>query len=180
MAPSPPPEWIHLGPDERIVWRGRPSVYTILDDLLSAVALALVGVAAVAALNTVALGPGVPPWVTLAPLALVPVGLAVGAAAYVHWRGLHYVITTREVYRKRGVLSRDVTRIPVDRVQNTAYSQSALQRLLSYGDVTLHTAGSGAVDLVLRDVPNPETVSRVLSEQLDAASSRASASAERS
>jgi uncharacterized membrane protein YdbT with pleckstrin-like domain len=72
------------------------------------------------------------------------------------------VITSEEICVKHGLVSRDVTQIRIDRVQNTAYSQSVLERLCSFGDVEIYTAGSGTEDLVFRNVSRPERVKSVL------------------
>ncbi|WP_164974857.1 PH domain-containing protein [Halegenticoccus tardaugens] len=159
-------EWLSLGDDERVLWHGRPSAYVFARDLAPVVALALVGFAVAIGLRFAL--PDLPWWVPLLPLALVAVLVFVGLAAYLRWTTTHYVITNRGVFRKHGVLTRDVTRLRIDRIQNTSYNQSTLQQLLSFGDLTLFTAGSGTVDLVLEDVPDPEDVNRVLSDQLEA------------
>ncbi|WP_158237415.1 PH domain-containing protein [Halegenticoccus soli] len=161
-------DWLSLGRDERVRWHDRPSVYVLARDLVPLAALGLIGLAIAVALRTAL--PDLPWWVPLLPLALVAVAALVGLAAYLRWTTTHYVITTSGIYRKRGVVSRDVTRLRIDRIQNATYSQSTLQRLLSFGDMTLYTAGSGTVDLVLEDVPDPERVNRVLSDQLAEAS----------
>lgn len=65
----------------------------------------------------------VPRWTGYLPLSLVVVGLALAAFAYLNWVRLLYVITDEEIYVKYGLISRDVTQIRLDRVQNTAYNQ---------------------------------------------------------
>lgn len=67
--------------------------------------------------------------------------LASGIWTYAEWHRTLYVITDEEIYVKRGLISRDVTQVRLDRVQNTAYKQSVLERVLSFADVQVFTAG---------------------------------------
>ncbi|WP_306060484.1 PH domain-containing protein [Natronococcus wangiae] len=53
---------------------------------------------------------------------------------YLCWLRLLYVITDEEIYVKYGLISRDITQVRLDR-ENTAYDQSILERVLSFGDV---------------------------------------------
>lgn len=107
---------------------------------------------------------GVPAWL---PLVLVPVGLLTIGWAYLKHTSTRYLITTEEIYRKTGLFDRDVAQIRLDRIQNTTVSQSFRQRLFSYGDITIYTAGSDTLNIILDDVPKPDRVNRVLTEGID-------------
>lgn len=93
------------------------------------------------------------------------------------WRAVRYLVTTEELYRKRGLVSRDVKNLRLGQVQNTGFTQSAVQRLLGYGTVTVSTAGSGGTELAFANVPDPERVNGVVTEQLDAYRERRAAAA---
>lgn len=159
-------DWIHLSDGERVRWSGRPSRYTL------AIALILTLIA-------VAVGVGLSWWAVDAveardwpillgylPLVLAIAGIAYGVYRYLLWLRLLYVITDDEIYVKIGLVSRDITQVPLNRVQNTSYDQSVVERFLSFGTIYVYTAGSGAEDLVLRDVPKPRVINGLLSEQL--------------
>ena len=107
-------------------------------------------------------GIGVPDWLGVAPLALALYGVVRGARTYLRWRRHLYVITDEGVYVRNGLVSREITQVPTDRVQNTSFDQSILQRALSFGDVHVFTAGSSTEDLTLESVPNPQEVSETL------------------
>lgn len=154
------PEWVTLGEDERVVWSGTPTLFLSAGSLLGGLLVAVAGVLLYAF---------VPAdvefrWVALL---LIPAGLALMAYAYVRHQSTRYVVTTNEVYRKEGLLSREVTSLRLDRVQNTSYEQSALERLLSYGDVRVDTAGTGGTEITFESVSNPQEISGLLTEQLD-------------
>ena len=91
-------------------------------------------------------------------------GVAVEA---VRWWSRQYVVTTEEVYEKRGLVSRTVTNLPHDQVQNTSFSQSIPGRLLSYGDVRIDTAGGGGAEIVFENAEDPDAVVEEVTRHLD-------------
>jgi uncharacterized membrane protein YdbT with pleckstrin-like domain len=160
------PEWVTLGESEEIVWSGSPSLIVIAGSLVGGLLLMTAGV--------VLYGFVLPSdfefrWVAWL---LLPLGMLVAGAAYVRHRSTRYVVTTNEVYRKTGLLSRRVTSLRLDRIQNTSFEQSFLERLLSFGDVHVDTAGSGGTEITFESVANPQEVSGLLTEQLDRSNRR--------
>ncbi len=159
-------EWIHLTDEEVVRWTGRPSQVTIAPHVLGGLLLAIAGIVFwTDAGPTVGTG-GLPAWVGHLPLLLTVVGLAWFGVVYLDWLRLLYVITDEEVYVKHGLVSRDVTQVRLDRVQNTAFEQSVRQRVLGYGDVRLYTAGTNTEDITFERVPKPERVSQLVTELL--------------
>lgn len=159
-------DWLHLSDGEEVRWTGRPSRYTIAVALVAGVALAVAGLALAIWVRTWAGATGNPAWLAYLPLLLSVAGLCWTTVTYLDWLRLLYVVTSEEIYVKRGFVSRDVTQVRLDRVQNTAFEQSILQRLLGYGDVRVYTAGTNTEDVLLESVPNPERVAAELTELL--------------
>lgn len=155
-------DWVTLTEGEEVLWQGHPSLRLITPSVVVGLVLALGGVALTVVLTE--------PTVRWLPLLGVPIGIAVVAWAYVSLVSTRYVLTSEEVYRKSGILNQSVAQIRLDRVQNTTFSQSPTERLLSYGDITIYTAGSDTMDITLENVPNPQEVNQRLTEALDAAS----------
>ena len=157
-------DWLTLSGDERIEWTGRPSLFTITPQLLVAVVVGIGGALAVSALDSVVDGT-LPAVVRLLPLLAA---LSTLAVVLLRWYRVRYVITSRQVYIKRGFVSLDVDQIRLARIQNTQLSQSIPERLLGYGDVVAYTAGSDTLNIEFEAVPNPsrvnETLSRLLSQ----------------
>ena len=87
--------------------------------------------------------------------------------AALNWWSRYYVLTTEELYRKRGLVSRTVTNLRLERVQDTTFSQSALGRALSYGDVHVETASGGGPEITFGGVADPEAVVGEITRQLD-------------
>lgn len=157
-------QWLHLTPDEEVLWAGHRSVYYILSTVTVGVALVLLGGGIAGSGYFGAFG-----WLGLL---LVPVGIAIAVPPFFRWRSEWFVLTTEEVYHKRGVFAQDVTQIRLDRVQNTAFSQSLPERIFDYGTVTIHTAGTTTNNLVFENVSNPQNVNSLLTNQLDRVSPR--------
>ncbi|WP_049998052.1 PH domain-containing protein [Halococcus sediminicola] len=155
-------DWVTLTEGEEVLWQGHPSLRLITPSVVVGLVLALGGVVLTVVLTE--------PTVRWLPLLGVPLGIAVVAWAYVSLVSTRYALTSEEVYRKSGILNQSVAQIRLDRVQNTTFSQSPTERLFSYGDITIYTAGSDTMDITLENVPNPQEVNQRLTEALDAAS----------
>ena len=156
-------DWIHLGEDEEIRWTGRPSKFTIAVALALAALVTVLGFVASALL---AAWTDLPSWASALPLLVMFGGIGWAIAIYLDWLRLLYVITDEQLYVKHGLISRDVTAIRLERVQNTSYEQTILERFLSFGDVRVFTAGTDTEDVTFRSVPNPERVKRTLAHLL--------------
>ncbi|SEW28263.1 PH domain-containing protein [Natrinema salifodinae] len=163
MALGSTPDWFHISDDENIVWESRPHPITMGARLPVGVALALAGFVVTGWSATDGVG-----LLTLLGLLATAAGAALAVARYLVWTNTRYVITSSELYKKRGIVSRDVTQFRLERVQNTSLSQSGIGRLLGYGDLTVYTAGSGDPELTFERVPNPDRASSRLSDQLEA------------
>ncbi len=155
------PDWFHLGDDEDIVWESRPHPIAMGVGLPIGIAAVVAGITLTAwgATSEVTA-------VTALGIVVAVVGLAVITARYVVWTNTRYVITSAELYKKHGVVSRDVTQFRLDRIQNTSLRQSVIGRLFGYGDLTVYTAGSGEPELTFEQVPGPDRASSVLSDYL--------------
>ena len=159
-------DWLDLSEGEQIQWTGRPSAYTISLSIVTGLMLAVLGIVLTWWLLPRADASALPRWLGYLPLALTAVGLGRAAVTYLHWIRLRYVITDEQVYVKYGLISRDVTQIRLDRVQNTSYEQSILERVLNFGDVRLYTAGTDTEDITLSNVPDPGVVKRIVTSRL--------------
>lgn len=162
MTQREAPEWVTLTEGEDVLWQGHPSLRLMTPTVVVGAILVLGGIALTLVLPE--------PPVRWLPLVGVPLGLALVAWSYVAHVSTRYVITSEEIYQKTGLFNRSVAQVRLDRVQNTTCHQSMTERLLSYGDVTVYTAGSDTMDIVLDDVPKPQEVNRILTEALDDAS----------
>jgi len=109
----------------------------------------------------------VPALVIGVPLSFVLIGIPLIVSAYLTYTNTNYVVTTRGLYRKRGIVSRDVKQIGFDKVQNISYTQTAIGSYLGYGTCEISTAGSSGVELQFRNIPTPADVQELISREIE-------------
>ncbi len=163
-------DWLHLNEGEEVVWESRPHPVAMGRRLPVAVFLVLFGIL-LSGWSTVDGGSSV---LTMIGVLVALVGAGLFGYLYAFWTNTRYVITTSELYEKRGVVSRDVTQFRLERVQNTSLRQTTLGRLLGYGELTVYTAGSGDPELTFERLPRPHEASTILSKQLNVVDARSS------
>ena len=145
-------DWRWLRASETEVWEGRPRLTTIAGSVV-------VGLAVLVAAGWLAAT--VDPRLAAAGLLGVPLPLI----AYLQVQRTTYLVTTRAIWVKTGVLGRSVRRITLSKVQNTAYEQSVRGSIFGYGTVTVEVAGGDDVDF--RRISDPRSVQEIINEQID-------------
>ncbi|ACM58479.1 PH domain-containing protein [Halorubrum lacusprofundi] len=130
-------DWLTLDEDEEIVWSGKPHESSLIPALV-------VGL----------------------PLALILIGLLIIAGSYLQRENTQYVVTTDGLYKKTGVLSRDVQRIDFGKVQNTSYSQGFFGSRFGYGNVDISTAGGSGIEMQFRSVPEPREIQELINKRV--------------
>lgn len=128
-------DWLTLDDDEEILWDGGMSRKSLVGTYAAGVPMIL----------------------------FLGLGLVIIAYQHLVIRHTDYVITTKGVYEKTGVLSRSMTEIEYDKVQNSAYSAGPVGRYLGYGNVEISTAGGDTVEMRLRSVEDPQDVQKRIS-----------------
>ena len=105
------------------------------------------------------------PWLAIggkSALAIVAVGLIVGAAAYIRQVTSEFVITNNRVIFKTGLLSRKTIEINRARVESVEVDQDIIGRLLNYGTVTV--AGTGGTREPFTLIDNPLEFRRMVQQ----------------
>lgn len=151
------PSWVTLTPEERVVWSSHPSLRSFGWDI------GVAGIIAGLGLIGVIFSTGLLHFISFIPLCG---GLGLLFRIYLDYVSCTYILTTSEIYKKTGLLSRTVTQTRLNHVQNTAFTQSFPQRLLKYGTVEIATAGTDGIEIVLPAVQDPEQQIGVLSSHL--------------
>jgi len=131
-------DWLTLDPDEEILWAGKPASETMYGAYLTGIPL----------------------------IPLLGLGLLVIVGAYLNRQNTDYVVTDKSVYKKTGVLSRSVSEVEYEKVQNTSFSVGVVGRYLGYGNVDISTAGGSGVEMSLRGVSDPQNVQKRLSRRV--------------
>jgi membrane protein YdbS with pleckstrin-like domain len=130
-------DWLTLDDSETVVWADNPHELSLVPPLL-------VGI----------------------PLSFVLVGIPIVVGAYLSHRNTDYVVTTAALYRKTGVLSRNVQRIEFDKVQDTSYRQSFFGSQFGYGTVDVSTAGGTGIEMSFANVADPQALQRRINERI--------------
>ena len=143
-------DWWFRRDDETVVWAGSPRLSAALTGVV--VGVATVGVALFAAV-------AVDPRIAAASL----LGVGVAGWQLLRVRRTEYVVTTRAIWSKHGVLGRTVRRVGLSQVQNTAQRQSVTGSAFGYGTVTVEVAGGP--DLELRRIDDPQGVRREITDR---------------
>lgn len=133
---SAPFDWLSLDDGEEVVWADTPHRSSL-----------------------------VPALVVGLPLTLVLVGIPIVVGAYLSRENTEYVVTNRALYRKTGVLSRNVQRVDFGKVQNTTYSQGLFGQRFGYGTVEVSTAGGSGVELTFDSIPEPKRVQELVNRR---------------
>jgi uncharacterized membrane protein YdbT with pleckstrin-like domain len=141
---DPDPDTIVLEPDEEVLWDGTPRLMSALPIVATGLLMAGVGLGFAIVADMPVL------------LAFVPIGLAVAAWGVVVVRNTRFVVSDVALYRKTGVLSRNVRRMRLARVQNSTFRQGFRGRLFGYGTVGVEAAGGGKI--AFTDIETPREV----------------------
>lgn len=80
---------------------------------------------------------------------------------FLRWRTTLFVVTTRRVVVRTGVLARQGRDVPLSRINDITFSHSLFERILGCGTLVVESAGERG-QVVLTEVPNVEQVQRTL------------------
>lgn len=165
-------EWLSLDPGEEVVWRGTPRVLRILSDVARFVVWSLVAFVAAFAVTRVLNVPLPVPDLAVWGVAVLWTLLqaVTPVKSYLRTRNTDYVLTTGNVYEKTGVWSENVTRVGVDKIQNTQLKKDVLGNAFDYGTILVSTAGGGGVELVIADLDDPGELRTALRARMAEAS----------
>jgi len=94
-------------------------------------------------------------------LVTVAVGLFIAfcVVPWAKWLSTHFVVTTRRVIMRAGVLGRSGRDIPLFRINDVTFEHSFFERLLGAGSLIVESAGERG-QVTLGDIPHPEDVQR--------------------
>jgi len=81
------------------------------------------------------------------------------------WRTTHFVVTSRRVLVREGVLTRSGIDIPLDRVNTVQFRRTLVGRLLGCGTLSIESASDEPLEF--DDIPGVEAVHAVLHQQVN-------------
>jgi uncharacterized membrane protein YdbT with pleckstrin-like domain len=102
-------------------------------------------------------------WLVLAVAGLAAIGWwTVGPV--VRWRTTHFVVTTRRVLVREGLVSRHGIDIPMSRINSVQFRHTIVERLLGCGTLVIESASDEPLEF--DDVPGVERVHALLYQEV--------------
>jgi len=98
-------------------------------------------------------------WVILAILLVLVLWFVV--KPLVDWWWTRYVLTTERLITRSGLIAKKGVEIPLERITNVNFSQTAFERVLGAGDLLVESAGS-AGQSKFKDIPHPDDFQALL------------------
>ena len=145
-----------LADHEEIIFDLKPHWVAIVPSVL----WTIVAVAALAA--SVVVWDGTVGLVTAVAALLLWLFLAV--PPFVTWRFTHFVLTTDRLITRSGVFAKRSKEIPLERINDVAFTQSFLDRVLGAGDLLIESAGERGQGRI-SNVRYPERVQLMIYEE---------------
>jgi uncharacterized membrane protein YdbT with pleckstrin-like domain len=149
-----------LGDDERVILHMRTHAKALIVPVLVLVAMAAVigfGIAVLPESGTGSVGR----WAVI--LLAVGVILRWSLWPFLVWLSATYTVTSERLITRQGVINRHGRDIPLGRINDVAYHQDVVDRMLRCGSLNV-SAASEQGTIVLRDVPRVQDVQLEMSE----------------
>lgn len=146
---------------ERVVVHKRPHATMLVVPvlvLLVVVALAVFGAAVVRERQWAPVA-----WIALAVVGVVLVGWLT-LVPVLRWRTTHFVVTTRRVLVRDGILSRQGVDIPMTRINSVQFRHTVLERFLGSGTLMIESASDEPLEFTR--IPQVERVHAALYQEL--------------
>lgn len=150
-----------LQPDEELVYDLHPHWRRLVVPFLA--------VPLVAALATFAVlaGPDEAPYRYAVLAAALLLLLFVSGLPYLRWRTTRYLVTSRRVMARSGIVTRIGRDVPLYRLNDVHFENTLADRLTRSGDLVLESAGEQG-QLRFVDVPHVEQVQRTIYRLMEA------------
>jgi uncharacterized membrane protein YdbT with pleckstrin-like domain len=87
------------------------------------------------------------------------------------WRFTMFVLTTDRLITRHGIIAKHSREIPLERINDVAFSQTVLERVLGAGDLMVESAGERGQSRIA-DVRKPEQVQLMIYKQTEDNSTR--------
>jgi uncharacterized membrane protein YdbT with pleckstrin-like domain len=90
---------------------------------------------------------------------------------WLRWRTTRFIVTSRRVVIRSGVISRTGRDIPLTRVNDVTFTHGLLDRMLGCGTLLIESGGERG-QLVVNEIPHVEKVQRQLSDLVEQANAK--------
>jgi uncharacterized membrane protein YdbT with pleckstrin-like domain len=103
-------------------------------------------------------------WVALAVLGVVGV-VWLTLVPLLRWRTTHFVLTTRRVLVREGILTRSGIDIPIHRINSVQFRHTLIERILGCGTLSIESASDEPLEF--DDIPQVERVHSLLYHEVN-------------
>ncbi|HUS60932.1 MAG TPA: PH domain-containing protein [Acidimicrobiales bacterium] len=107
----------------------------------------------------------------LVPLALTVICVIWLVVRFLQWNTTNFVVTTDRLIHRYGVLAKHGREIPLERVNDIAFSQGIFERLLRSGDLVIESGGERGQQS-FSNIARPSLVQNQIYAQIEAAHAR--------
>lgn len=106
-----------------------------------------------------------------AAIAVIAVGLLFFAIKYATWTTTNFVLTSDRLLTRRGILAKQGTEIPLERINTVFFHQSIFERVVGAGDLVVESAGERGNES-FTDIRKPAMVQREIYVQMESNENR--------
>lgn len=133
--------------DERVLWYGRPRLAAYLLRLIFSLLLIIIGLVPIRFPAGVFIG-------------IVPIliGLIILIYTIIKVRAQTYFLTNMRILQEYSLFSRSIKETTLDKITDIVFSQGFFGRILNYGKIHFHTAGTGFPGIDFSGVSDPVLV----------------------
>jgi uncharacterized membrane protein YdbT with pleckstrin-like domain len=152
-----------LNDGEEVVLDLRPHWSTLAAPVFAVVAVTVAGFGVAAAANN-----NVVDYLFAAAVVLTIATLVV---RWLVWTNTNFVLTSDRLIYRTGVLAKHGHEIPLERINDIAFHQTIIERMLGTGDLMIESAGERGQE-TFADIPKPSKVQNVLYAEMERAKDR--------
>jgi uncharacterized membrane protein YdbT with pleckstrin-like domain len=89
-------------------------------------------------------------------------GIVILIVWYLKVKAIKLTITNQRVILKKGLLSKHTSEIEHNDIKNIQVNQGFVQRMLGAGNLSVSSAGTGAVEINVKGIKNPESLKEII------------------
>ena len=97
--------------------------------------------------------------------AIAVVWAATAGLGFLRWRSTEYVLTTDRLIVRQGIISKSGREIPLESINDIAFSQTVFERIVGSGDLIVESAGEFGQG-PFHNVPKPHVVQNEIYRQI--------------
>jgi uncharacterized membrane protein YdbT with pleckstrin-like domain len=90
---------------------------------------------------------------------------------FLRWRFTMFVLTSDRLITRRGIIAKQSKEIPLENINDVAFSQSVIERMVGAGDLLIESAGERGQEHI-ENVRKPEQVQLTIYKETEANSAR--------